>query len=86
VVVLIDQSPVQGGGGIDRAPVNASCAVRWRPIRRGRLVAVEHDVVVLGQGTIDLDTLAGILRRHALEVIDERLLAITESSPDHPPR
>ena len=45
---------------------------------RPGLVAVEHDVVVLGHGPLDLDPFAWVFRRHALEVVDERLLAVAD--------
>ena len=40
------------------------------------LVAVQDDVVSLRDDPLELDLLARILVRHALEVVDERLLAV----------
>jgi hypothetical protein len=43
---------------------------------RPDLVVVQHDVVALGQGALDLHVLAGVLRGRSLEVVDEGLLAV----------
>ncbi len=40
------------------------------------LVAVQHDQVAFGDGALELDVLAGVLRRHPVEAVDEGLLAI----------
>ncbi|CAM5250732.1 NAD(P)-binding domain-containing protein OS=Streptomyces tendae OX=1932 GN=GUR47_18335 PE=4 SV=1 [Streptomyces tendae] len=42
------------------------------------LVAVQDDVVAVGEGTPVFDALARILGGHALEVVDERLLAVAD--------
>src|SRR5512145_596913 len=42
------------------------------------LMAVQDDVLALSDGADELHVLAGILSRHALEVVDERLLAIAD--------
>src|SRR5262245_57377252 len=40
------------------------------------LPAMQHHVIALRYGALELDLLAGILARHALEVGDERFLAV----------
>ena len=42
------------------------------------LVAVQDDEVALGDHPLELDSLARVLRRHPLEVVDERLLAVAD--------
>jgi len=42
------------------------------------LVTVPDDVVALGDSSLELDVLAGILGGHPLEVLDERLLAVAD--------
>jgi hypothetical protein len=43
------------------------------------LVAVDDDEVSLCDRALELDSLAGILRRHSLEILDERLPALRDS-------
>jgi len=40
------------------------------------LKAVEDDQVVIGDGSLELDALAGVFGSHPLEVLDEGLLAV----------
>jgi len=42
------------------------------------LEAVQHDEVSLGDGALELDALSRVLGRHALEVVDERLLPVAD--------
>src|SRR5688572_14462342 len=47
-------------------------------VARPRLVAVEGHEVAVGQRSLELHPLAGILERHPLEVRDERLLSVLD--------
>ena len=40
------------------------------------LVAMQHHEVALSDDTLEMNTLAGVLPRHSLEVLDERIFAV----------
>ena len=48
-------------------------------IPRPMLKAMQDNVVSFGHDPLELDTFARVLSRHALKVIDERLLAISDT-------
>jgi hypothetical protein len=86
--MLLEHSILVGGclgDDLQDVPVLNELAVLVEPedvdpgvvmVTRPDLVAVQHDVVALGQGALDLDALAGVLRGHSLEVVNEGLLAV----------
>lgn len=57
---------------VEAEDVDAGVVIVARPM----LVAVQHDQVTLDDRALDLDALAGVLRGHPIEVVDERLLAV----------
>jgi len=86
---ILLERPIRVGGclgdDLQDVPVLNDLAVLVEPedvnpgvvtVTRPDLVAMQHDVVALGQGALDLDVLAGVLRGHAFEVVDEGLLAV----------
>ena len=58
--------------GVDSEDVDTGVVMVTRP----HLVAVQHDVLTLCDGSYELDPLSGELSSHSLEVVDEGLLAI----------
>ena len=60
---------------VEAEDVDARVVVIAGPV----LKAVQHDVVAFCDGPLELDPLARILGGHALEVVDERLLAVTDA-------
>src|SRR3954451_18175000 len=69
VPVLDDLAGAVEAEDVDAGPV----AVR---IGRPHLVAVQHDEIAFGERALDAHALARVLVRHALEVRDERVLAV----------
>ena len=60
---------------IEAEDVDACVVVIAGPV----LEAVQHHQVTLGHAATELDTLAWVLLCHAVEVVDEGLLAITNA-------
>src|SRR5262249_45729916 len=70
VPVLDDLAIIVEPEDIDAGPV---------AIARPLLVTVQHDELALGDRALELDALARVLTRHALEVIDEGLLTVRDA-------
>ena len=71
IPVFNDLALVVKAKDVDSGPV---CIFEVWP----KLMAVKHDHICLGNGTLEHNLFAGILRCHAVEILNERFLSISD--------